>query len=137
MTDGNRRDSPRHEKALEPDDLGRLFLQRANGGDIEGVVALYEREAVLESPASRLTTGLDAIRALYEQLFASRPSFAGDVRPAIRVGELALTSTQFDVVSTNTDGRPIMTRTATVEIARRQSDGSWLWVIDKPNVLSR
>jgi len=24
----------------------------------------------------------------------------------------------------------------TVEVARRQADGTWLWVIDQPNVVS-
>ncbi len=44
-----------------------------------------------------------------------------DVRPALRRGDLALTSTRFS-------------GGATAEIARRQSDGTWLWVADQPNV---
>ena len=27
---------------LQPEDLDRLFLERANAGDVDGVVALYE-----------------------------------------------------------------------------------------------
>jgi len=30
------------ERATEPEDLGRLFLERANAGDVDGVTALYE-----------------------------------------------------------------------------------------------
>lgn len=32
------------ELAAEPEDLGRLFLERASAGDVDGVVALYEPE---------------------------------------------------------------------------------------------
>jgi hypothetical protein len=43
-------------------------------------------------------------------------------RPTLRAGDLAVTS------SVLRDG------TVTVEVVRRQRDGTWLWVIDQPNV---
>jgi ketosteroid isomerase-like protein len=56
------------------------------------------------------------------------------VQPAIRLGDLALTSTRFDIITTG--GQTTTVRTATVEIARRQPDGTWLWAVDQPNVLA-
>jgi len=109
------------ECAAEPEDLGRLFLERANARDVDGVAALYEPDAVLASTAGDHVTGGEAIRRLYEALLADPPQFAGEVRPAVRCGDLALTSTRFR-------------GGATAEIARRQSDGTWLWVADQPNV---
>lgn len=110
------------ERAWQPEDLDRLFLERANAGDVDGVVALYEPDAVLAFPAGTLTTGTAAIRAVYTELLARRPTLAGEIRPAIRNGDLALTST-------------VRPGNATVELARRQPDGSWLWVLDQPVVL--
>lgn len=57
-----------------------------------------------------------------EDLLASNPTFEGEPRPAIRNGDLALTS-------------PRIPGGATVEIARRQPDGIWLWVVDQPSAL--
>jgi hypothetical protein len=47
----------------------------------------------------------------------------GESQPALRLGDLALTSTRFS-------------GGATAEVARRQPDGTWLWVIDQPSILS-
>lgn len=111
------------ERALRPEDLGRLFVQRANAGDAEGLVALYEPTAVLALPGGRTATGADEIRRFYTRLLADRPTFSpGPQRPALRHGDVALTSTRTQAG-------------ATAEVAHRQPDGSWRWVIDQPNVL--
>jgi ketosteroid isomerase-like protein len=113
-------------RAAEPEDLSRFFLERANAGDVEGLVALYEPGAVLAFPPGQLSIGSEAIREAYEKLLAGRPTFsAGDQPPAIRndTGDLALTSTR------------LPGRGATAEVARRQPDGTWLWIIDQPAVM--
>jgi ketosteroid isomerase-like protein len=112
------------ERAAQPEDLSRLFLERANAGDVDGLVALYEPDAVLASPPGQVTSGTQAIRQVYQRLLADRPRFAaGEQQPALHFGDLALTSTR------------LVGGGATVEVARRQPDGTWLWVIDQPNIL--
>lgn len=111
--------------ASEPTHLSRLFLERANAGDVDGLVALYEPGAVLALPTGEVARGADAIRKAYTQLLANASSFsAGDQRPPLVVGELALTSTR------------LLGGGATAEVARRQPDGTWLWAADQPNVLA-
>ncbi len=111
------------ERAAQPEDLGRFFVERANAGDVDGLVALYEAEAVLAFPPGQVTTGRRAIRQVYERLLAGKLTFTGEPQPALRNGDLALTSTR------------LAGGGATVEVARRQPDGMWLWVIDQPNIL--
>lgn len=72
------------ERAAEPEDLGRLFLERANAGDVDSVAALYEPDAVVASAGGDLVKGAEAIRGMYEALPADPAQFAGDVRPALR-----------------------------------------------------
>jgi ketosteroid isomerase-like protein len=71
------------ERARRPEDLDRLFLERANAGDVDGVVALYEPQAVLAFPPGGLAIGAAAIREVYAGLLAPRPRFSGEIRPAI------------------------------------------------------
>jgi ketosteroid isomerase-like protein len=107
--------------ATEPNDLGRYFIERANAGDVEGLVALYEPNAVLAFPPGNLAAGHAKIREVYAQFVAAAPVLSpGRQHPALVSGDLALTA------STLTNGE------VTVEIARRQPDGSWLWAVDQP-----
>ncbi|MGI8648107.1 MAG: YybH family protein [Mycobacteriales bacterium] len=117
-------DDDERDRAIQPEDLSRFFVERANAGDVEGLVALYEPDAVLALPGGGIAQGAVAIRQAYEQLLATKPTFApGDQQPALRHGALALTSTR-------------ITNGATAEVARRQTNGTWLWIIDQPNVLA-
>lgn len=107
--------------ATEPNELARYFIECANAGDVDGLVALYEPNAVLAFPPGNLATGHAEIRKVYEQFVEAAPVLMpGRQHPALVSGDLALTA------STLTTGE------VTVEIARRQPDGSWLWAIDQP-----
>ncbi|MGH3319357.1 MAG: YybH family protein [Streptosporangiaceae bacterium] len=117
-------DKGRHDQAAVPEDLARFFVPRANSGDADGLAALYEPDAVLAFPPGQVTVGSEAIREVYETMLADKPTFTeGEPRPVLRCGDLALTSTRL------ADGG------VTVEVARRQPDGTWLWAIDQPNAL--
>jgi ketosteroid isomerase-like protein len=111
------------EKASAPEDLGRMFIERASAGDVDGLVALYEPGAVLAGSPGKFAIGSQAIRKVYEDLLAKRPTFVSEgQQPALVNGDIALTSTRLP------GGR------ATAEVARRQPDGTWLWAIDQPSI---
>jgi ketosteroid isomerase-like protein len=111
------------EPARDPEDLARFFMVRVNGGDANGLAALYELDAVLVAPGGQVLRGRDAIRAFYAELLAERPTFQeGEQRPALRRGDLALTSSR------------LVNGQVTAEVARQQADGTWLWAIDQPAI---
>ena len=110
--------------AIEPEDLERLFVERVNAGDVEGLVALYEPDAVMACPPGNVAIGSEAIRRVFSDFVASGVQLTlGDQQPALRVGDLALGSTRL------VDGG------VTAEVARRQPDGTWRWLIDQWNVV--
>jgi ketosteroid isomerase-like protein len=111
-------------RATEPEDVTRLVAERLNAGDAAGVTALYEPQAVLAYPADRPPTGREAIRAIYQQMADAGVKFATETPlPTVRFENLALTSTRS---ADNTGVR--------VQVLRRQHDGSWLRIIDRPEV---
>ncbi|MGZ3585117.1 MAG: YybH family protein [Ktedonobacterales bacterium] len=109
------------EKAMQPEDLTRLFVERANAGDAEGLAALYEPDAVLAFPPGHMTVGREAIRAVFAQMVAQAPHFElEESLPTVRSGDIALTSTR----AKDEAG-------ARAQVVRRQLDGSWLRVLDR------
>jgi ketosteroid isomerase-like protein len=109
--------------ARDPQELARLLVARANAGDVEGMVTLYHTDAVLDCGKGRLAIGREAIRRFYTEFLATGIKFnVGEQRPALICGDTALTSTR------------LPNGAITAEVARRQGDGSWLWVIDQPAI---
>ena len=113
---------PAMETAKRPEDLTRLFVERANAGDAEGIAALYEEHAVMAYPPGSQTVGRDAIRALWEKVLANGPHFEQEQPlPTLISGDIALTSTA-----------PKDDAGARAQVVRRQPDGSWLRLLDQP-----
>jgi uncharacterized protein (TIGR02246 family) len=109
--------------AGRPEDLTRMFVERANAGDVEGMLDLYEPDAVMAFPPGRQTVGREAILALFEQMIAARPEFRPEEPLAtLVVGDLALTATR----ARDEAG-------ARAQVARRGTDGTWRRVLDRPD----
>jgi uncharacterized protein (TIGR02246 family) len=122
------------QRAQQPQDLGRLLETRINAGDLEGLLALYEPSAVLHFPPGNVATGTDAIRAAYEQALAGKPHISLQPKTALEAGDLALLTNGWSMSFTGPDGQPATMTGMTAEVARRQPDGTWLWVIDDPTI---
>lgn len=109
-----------HRPAKTPNDLETFFIERVNAGDLEGLVALYESDAILAHGDGEVAIGLDQIRDFFVRFLIDRPQLGPSIQaPALCSGDLALTSSR----TSNGD--------ITAEVARRQPDGSWLWVVDQ------
>ena len=95
-------------------------MDRANAGDVDGLVALYEDNAVLVRKDGIAVVGIERIRDFFVEYLAGRPRLEpSDQDEAICSNDLALTCSRHS----NGD--------VSVEIARRQADGNWLWVVDR------
>jgi ketosteroid isomerase-like protein len=114
------------QSARIPEDLTRLFVERANARDAAGVAALYEPEAVMAYPPGSVTVGREAIQTLWEKILASGPHFEQESPlPTLISGDIALTSTP-----------PRDAAGARAQVCRRQADGTWLRLLDQPEFVS-
>lgn len=116
----------KREQAMAPEDLTRLFVERSNAGDADGVAELYELEAVMAYPRGQFTIGRQAIRDLWASVLAHGPQFKQEeALPTVVSGDIALTSTP------PRDGAG-----ARAQVVRRQPDGSWLRLLDQPEFIN-
>lgn len=110
-------------KAQDPEDLTRLVVERVSAGDATGVAELYEPDAVMAYPPGQLTRGREAIRGVYEELIAAGVRFRPEASlPTLRFGDLALTAS----AASDEAG-------ARAQVVRRQPDGTWLRLLDRPD----
>jgi ketosteroid isomerase-like protein len=118
--------------APEPKDLNRLFAERANVGDLDGLLELYEPEARFVGPNGGDAAGGAAIRERLASLLAMRPRIvSSDVRE-VSAGDIALLSGNWRMSFGHDGGARAEIAGAGIEVARRQPDGSWRYVIDDP-----
>jgi ketosteroid isomerase-like protein len=109
--------------AAAPEQLESRLAALVRAGDADGIAMLYTADAVVSLPGGREAAGRVAIRAAYAAALdagALRPiGGAGDATTrAVVSGDLAMTT------STLADG------TVHTQVARREADGSWVWVRD-------
>ncbi len=72
------------QPAEEPNDLARFFVERANAGDVAGIVGLFEPDAVITGPHGGDIAGHEAIRAKHAAVLLRRPRFSlGNQQPAM------------------------------------------------------
>jgi ketosteroid isomerase-like protein len=121
----------RHRRILRgmvPADLHGAVERAFNVADVEALVGLYETDARMMGDDGTVIIGRDAIRSLYEDLTALGGRISLSTRYAVEQGDIALLSNQW---SLEIDGAPVA-GAITAEVARRQPDGSWRYVIDNP-----
>lgn len=118
----------------DPGQLGRLFAERANAGDLEGMLALYEDDATFVGPDGASASGRAAIRERLEGLLAIGPQIIATSCEVVMAGDVALMSNRFRITLGVEDGDGAGFDGASTEIARRQPDGGWLYLIDHPKL---
>ena len=120
-------------RASDPQDLPRLLIERLNSGDADAVAALYESEGVVAPDPAQVVAGREAIKSMATAFLAQEPRFLLHDSEVVQAGDLALvrsrlTVTVLDAARTTTESEVEPTL-----VARRQPDGYWLVVIDRPS----
>ncbi len=98
-----------------------------NNQDLDGLMALYNEASSMVVLDGSTVTGLDAIREQWSTVLAMNGRMTLRSRFAIEVGDLALLSNEWTLA---VSGEAISAVTA--EVAQRQPDGGWLYLIDHP-----
>ncbi|MBV8773774.1 MAG: nuclear transport factor 2 family protein [Deltaproteobacteria bacterium] len=103
-------------------------------GDLDSAVALYEPKATYVLDSGDVITGHAAIREVAQSFLALKPKFTIQVKALLSGdGELALTSATWSVTGVDADGKSFTGTGKSMEVVRRQADGTWLFVIDNPH----
>ncbi|MFI9761409.1 nuclear transport factor 2 family protein [Streptomyces sp. NPDC051963] len=115
-------------RAETPEQVGALFMEYLQAGDLEGLVSLYDPNAHFVPEPGNHAVGTDAIRNALRQLIDSGAKLKLEPRELRVVGDVALVSN----TATLTGATPEPVVSNTTEILRRHPEGGWVHVVDDP-----
>lgn len=119
--------------AHTPADVDRLFAEALSAGDLDGALALYEDDACFARNDGTVARGRDEIRAALADLIAQRPTLDCYQIDVAEHGDLAVLVARWTYAGTGADGAPFESRGRSIEVVRRQPDGTWRFTIDLPS----
>ena len=110
-----------------------FFVERFNVQDVDGLIELYEPDAIILPPnAEEVVTGHAAIREVLDGILALNAKMDNAIERVIERQDIAILYSRWTVAGTGQDGTPVTVGGMTSDVVRRQSDGSWLFAIDNP-----
>jgi ketosteroid isomerase-like protein len=116
--------------AKSPEEICHLFQQYMAEGDLDSVLSVYDPEAVFLNRSGEVKKG-EALRQELAQFAAVKATFDFNIKQVIQSGDIALMHTEWKVSS------PEPMSVYAIEVARRQPDGTWRWLIGDPFTVGR
>ena len=103
-----------------------------NTGNLESLMPLYESEAAFATQPGSLAPGAPGIREALSGFIAMNGKLELDVTRVLEVDDLALVIGVWSFDGTGPDGEPVRLAANNADVLRRQTDGTWRFVIDNP-----
>ncbi len=122
--------------AQQPEDLHRLFVACVNAHDIDALLALYEQDSTVADLEGHSLQGTDNLRAFLLGFLSIVKHINGGTRKVVVSGNVALLSSTWHAVLVAHDGGTTTVTGISAEVARRQSDGTWRFLIDDPQFVN-
>ena len=103
-----------------------------NSGDLESLLPLYESGAAFATQPGSLAHGAAGIGTALAGFISMAGKLDLEVARVLEVGDLALVTGEWTFVGTGPDGEPVRLAARNADVLRRQTDGTWRFVIDNP-----
>ena len=120
--------------ARRPEECDMLLFELIESGDLDAAVALYEPDATFVVAPDRVVTGHAAIREVLRGMMSAGASGEIDGVTVVQSADASLAFTRARGRSTalGPDGTPMTVEFHSIEVVRKQADGTWRIVLDDP-----
>ena len=118
--------------ARTPSQIHELFEDYFNAQDIDALLSLYEPTATLVPFPGPPVNGHVAIREAIQGFLSRKGQMKIEIKEVFQAGDIALLLSRWTIKGTDPVDASVERTGQTSDVARRQSDGSWLLVIDNP-----
>jgi ketosteroid isomerase-like protein len=115
-----------------PEQVLESIVTGINSGDLDSLMPLYESEAAFAAEPGNLAHGAPGVSQALSGFIAMNGTLDLEVTRVLEVDDLALVVGEWSFDGTGPDGEPVRLAARNADVLRRQSDGSWRFVIDNP-----
>jgi ketosteroid isomerase-like protein len=118
--------------AATPEQVLESIVMGINTGDLESLMPLYESEAAFATQPGSLAHGAPGVSEALAGFISMKGELDLEVTRVLEVDYLALVIGVWSFDGTGPDGDPVRLTARNADVLRRQSDGTWRFVIDNP-----
>ena len=115
-----------------PEQVLESIVTGINSGDLDSLMPLYESEAAFVPEPGSLAHGASGIGESLNGFISMNGELDLEITRVLEVDDLALVVGVWSFNGTGPDGEPVQLAARNADVLRRQSDGSWRFVIDNP-----
>ncbi len=115
-----------------PEQVLESIVNGINSGDLESLMPLYESDAAFAGEPGILAHGAPGVSDALTGFISMNGKLDLEVTRVLEADDLALVIGVWSFNGTGPDGEPVRLAAENADVLRRQSDGTWRFVIDNP-----
>jgi uncharacterized protein (TIGR02246 family) len=115
-----------------PEQVLESIVAGINAGDLESLMPLYESDAAFVPQPGVLAQGAPGVGEALNGFISMNGKLDLEVTRVLEVDDLALVVGVWSFDGTGPDGEQVRLAAKNADVLRRQSDGTWRFVIDNP-----
>ena len=115
-----------------PEQVLESIVDGINTANLDALMPLYESGAAFATQPGSLAHGLSDVREALAGFISMKGKLDLEVTRVLEVDDLALVIGVWSFNGTGPDGQPVELAASSADVLRRQTDGTWRFVIDNP-----
>jgi ketosteroid isomerase-like protein len=119
-------------KKMTPEEVLSSVAEGINTGELDSLMTFYEAGACFASRPGQLAKSPESVRQSLRSFIDLKGKLDLKVKRVIQASDLALVTTEWSFSGTGPDGNPVNMAAKSADVLRKQTDGTWRFVIDNP-----